>query len=278
VSGDILVLVLVSIGLIGSADFFGGVASRRSNSFAVAAWSQWAGVPVIAFVAMIVGAQYIRSDVILGLVAGAGSAVGVMALYRGFSVGSVGIVAPVASTVAAILPIFVGLATGERPSLVVGVGLSAGIVSVALVGYVPGNARLSIQSVLHGLVAGLGFGMMVLAYSATSDASGLAPAVSGRFSAAVLATLAVVVIGAPRLVQRSSLVATLLAGALAGIGMGFFVTASQQGELILVGVAVALFPAVTVTLAAMFLRDRLVLSQWVGIATAVTAVALISVG
>ena len=277
-SGDILVLVLVSIGLIGSADFFGGVASRRSNPFAVAAWSQWAGVPVIAVVAMIVGAQYIGSDVLLGLGAGAGSAVGVMALYRGFSVGSVGIVAPVASTVAAILPIIVGLATGERPSLVVGVGLGAGTVSVALVGYVPGNARLSVSGVLHGFVAGVGFGMMVLAYSATSDASGLAPAVSGRFSAAVLATAAVVVVGAPRFVERSSVVATVLAGALAGVGMGFFVTASQQGELILVGVAVALFPAVTVGLAALFLRDRLVWSQWVGIGTAVMAVALISVG
>lgn len=277
-STHVLVLVLMSIGLIGSADFFGGVASRRSSPFAVAAWSQWVGLPVIAVVSLFVGSEYLSEDVVLGLAAGAGSAVGVGALYRGFSIGSVGIVAPVASTTAAILPIVVGLLAGERPSTVVALGLIAGVGSVILVGYVPGSARLSTRSVLHGLVSGVGFGLMVLAYSGTSEASGLAPAVAGRFSAALLASIALLVVGGSKLVGRSSVVPTVLAGALAGIGMGSFVTASQQGELILVGVAVALFPAVTVVLAAVFLRDRLAVSQWFGIAAAVNAVAMISIG
>lgn len=277
-SGSVLLLVLISIGLIGSADFFGGVASRRSNPFAVAAWSQWAGVPVIIVVALLVGSEYSAADVGLGVAAGAGSALGVVALYRGFSVGSVGIVAPVASTVAAMLPILVGLSTGERPSGVVALGLVAGVGSVVLVGYVPGKAHLSTQSIVHGLISGVGFGLMVIAYAATSESSGLAPAVAGRIAAAGIATVVMLVVGAPRLVLRSSVVSTVLAGALAGVGMGFFVAASQQGELVLVGVAVALFPAVTVALAATFLHDHLATSQWVGIATAVMAVTLISLG
>lgn len=276
-SSSVLIMVMLSIGFIGGADFFGSVASRRSSPFAVAAWSQWVGVPVIAIVAIFVGSEYTAPDVVFGLVAGAGSALGVGALYRGFSVGSVGIVAPVASTVAAMVPIVVGLVTGERPSGLVALGLLAGVVSVVLVGYVPGRAKLSVSSVVHGLVAGIGFGSMVLAYAATSEASGLAPAVAGRFSAAVLATVAMIVVAAPRSVSNS-LLPTVLAGALAGIGMGFFVTASQQGELILVGVAVALFPAVTVILASVFLRERLAASQWVGIGLAVAAVATISIG
>lgn len=277
-SSGILLFVVLSIGLIGSADFFGGVASRRSNPFAVAAWSQWAGVPVIALVAVAVGSRFIGVDVALGLGAGAGSALGVGALYRGFAVGSVGIVAPVASTVAAALPIAVGLVTGERPSGLVAIGLVAGIGSVILVGYVPGDAKISTQSVVHGLVAGLGFGSMVIAYSATSELSGLAPAVAGRVSAAVLASIAMLIVAAPNRVERASVLPTILAGAFAGIGMGFFVSASQQGDLLLVGVAVALFPAVTVVLAAVFLGERLATTQWIGIATAVISVALISIG
>lgn len=277
-SADVLVLILLSIGLIGSADFFGGIASKRSNSFSVAAWSQWAGLPVIVVVAVVAGGEVLSRDVLLGLVAGTGSGVGVVALYRGFAMGSVGVVAPIAATFAAMLPIIVGLVTGERPSTLVAIGLVGGLMSVALVGYIPGSARLSVNGLVHGLVSGAGFAAMVIAYAATSDESGLTSAVSGRFAAAMIATIAMIAVGAPRRVQRNSATPTILAGALAGIGMGFFVTASQQGDLILVGVAIALFPAVTVVLAAIFLHERLAMSQWVGLVSAVVAVATISIG
>jgi len=275
---DVLVLILIAIGLIGSADFFGGIASKKSSPFAVAAWSQWVGVPIIALVAVIYGGELIGRDAALGVLAGLGSAVGVVALYRGFSIGSVGIVAPVASTVAAMLPIIIGLLTGERPSTLVAIGLVGGVVSVVLVGYVPGAARLSVASVVHGLVSGVGFAGMVVAYASTSEASGLTPAVTGRLSAAAAATLVMLVVGQSRKVKRESVIPTVLAGALAGLGMGAYITASQQGELIIVGVAIALFPAVTVVLAAIFLKEHLAMSQWLGIALAVAAVAMISVG
>lgn len=277
-SADLLFFVLLSIGLIGSADFFGGMASRRANSFSVGAISQWLGVPFVAVAALFIDSSYIAQDVAMGALAGLGSAIGVLALYRGFAVGSVGIVAPVASTVAAALPIVVGLAGGERPSAIVAGGLVLGLVSVILVGYVPGKARLSTGSIVHGLVSGAGFGLMVLAYSWTSETSGLAPAVSGRLAAAIIATVAVLIIGAPRTVPRPALLSTFLAGALAGAGIAFFVTASQQGELVIVGVAVALFPAVTVLLGSAFLKDHLAITQWIGLATAVVAIALISIG
>lgn len=275
---DILVLVLLSIGLIGSADFFGGIAAKRSSPYAVAAWSQWAGLPVIAIVAVIFGGEIIANDALLGLVAGAGSALGVVVMYRGFSVASVGVVATIAATSGAMLPIIVGLAAGERPSTIVAVGLGFGVLSVVLIGYVPGEAHLSATGVLHGMVAGSGFAAMVVSYAATSEESGLTSAVAGRVSAAVLATIAMLALGAPRQVERSAVTSTVLAGALAGLGMGFFVAASQRGELVVVGVAIAMFPAVTVVLAALFLHERLVASQWFGIVLAVSAVAMISIG
>jgi drug/metabolite transporter (DMT)-like permease len=264
--------------LIGSADFFGGIASKRSSPFAVAAWSQWVGVPVVAVIAVVIGGEVIGKDAILGALAGLGSGIGVIMLYRGFSVGSVGIVAPVASTIAAILPIVIGLLGGERPPTLVAIGLIGGVVSVALVGYIPGTASISSTSVIHGVLAGVGFAAMVIAYSSTSEASGLTPAVTGRFASASIATLVMLVAGHTKEIDRSSWLPTFLAGALAGVGMGAYITASQQGELIIVGVAIALFPAVTVILAAAFINERLAASQWIGIALAVGAVAMISIG
>jgi drug/metabolite transporter (DMT)-like permease len=277
-SADVLFMVLLSIGLVGSADFFGGIASKQASPFSVAAWSQWAGVPVIVLVALVYGGTPASEDLLLGMIAGLGSAIGVIALYRGFSVSSVGIVAPIASTVAAMLPILVGIVGGERPESLVAVGLAIGVVSVVLVGYVPGAGHLSLAGVRHGLFSGIGFSMMVVAYSRTSEESGLTSAVSGRFTSAVVATLAMIVVRAPRSIDQHVWVPTALAGILAGLGMGFFVAASQRAELIVVGMAIALFPAVTVVLAAIFLKERLAPSQWVGITFAVLAVSLISVG
>ena len=273
-----MLLILISIGLIGSADFFGGIAAKKSSPFAVAAWSQWVGLPVIAVVAVFVGGEIIAKDAALGLAAGVGSGVGVIMLYRGFSVGSVGIVAPVAATVAAILPIVVGLALGERPTTLAAIGLVGGVLSVVLVGYIPGSASISLTSVVHGVLSGVGFAGMVIAYAATSEASGLTPAVTGRLAASLIATVVLMIAGHARRLERTSWMPTFLAGALAGVGMGAYITASQQGELILVGVAIALFPAVTVVLAALFLHERLVISQWIGLALAVAAVSLISIG
>jgi drug/metabolite transporter (DMT)-like permease len=277
-TADVLFMVLLSIGLVGSADFFGGIASKQASPFSVAAWSQWAGVPVIVLVALVYGGTPASEDLLLGMIAGLGSAIGVIALYRGFSVSSVGIVAPIASTVAAMLPILVGIVAGERPESLVAVGLAIGVVSVVLVGYVPGAGHLSLAGVSHGLFSGVGFAMMVVAYSRTSEESGLTSAVSGRLTSAVVATLAMIVVRAPRSIDRHVWVPTALAGILAGLGMGFFVAASQRAELIVVGMAIALFPAVTVVLAAIFLKERLAPSQWIGIAFAVLAVSLISVG
>ena len=228
--------------------------------------------------ALVYGGTPTTEDLALGLVAGLGSAIGVVALYRGFSVSAVGIVAPIASTVAAMLPILIGIIGGERPESVVAVGLMVGLVSVVLVGYVPGAGHLSLSGITHGVVSGVGFAMMVVAYSRTSEASGLTSAVSGRFASAVVATVAMLVVGAPRSIERHVWVPTALAGGLAGLGMGFFVAASQRADLILVGMAIALFPAVTVVLAAIFLKEHLARSQWLGIVFAVVAVALISIG
>jgi drug/metabolite transporter (DMT)-like permease len=86
------------------------------------------------------------------------------------------------------------------------------------------------------------------------------------------------IVGAPRVIDRHVWLPTALAGGLAGLGIGFFVAATQRADLILVGMAIALFPAVTVVLAATFLKERLAASQWVGIVFAVVAVALISIG
>lgn len=277
-SGTEIALVAVATVLVGSADFFGGLASRRSDPIAVAAWSQGVGVPAIAAVAAVVGGEWIARDLGLGAIAGMGSAVGVSFLYLGFARSSVGVVAPTAATVAAALPIVVGIAGGERPEGIVALGLVLGVVAIGLVGYVPGDRRHTLLGLGMGLVSGVGFGTMVIAYAATDADSGLWSAVSGRFVAACLAALAVALLRSEWRLSSDARVATGLAGGLAAFGMAAFVTVSQTADLIVLGVALGLFPTVTVVLAALVLRDPMRRSQWLGVACAAVAVTLISLG
>jgi drug/metabolite transporter (DMT)-like permease len=262
--------------LIGTADFFGGIASRRSAPLTVAAWSRVTGLPVIVAVALVAGGDAISRDIIFGGIAGLGSAIGVAALYRGFSRGAVGVVAPTASITAAVVPIFAGLIESERPSLLVSVGLVLAVVSSLLVAYVPHESAFSTEGLVHGVVAGAAFGVMAIMYSFTTAASGLWPAVSGQVSGSVLAVIVVLVAGTGWKIATSNRVPPVLAGVLGALGVGAFVAASQTTELIMLAVVLALFPTVTVVLAAVFLKERLTLSQWMGVATAGCAVVLIS--
>lgn len=273
-----LTLVAISTLFIGAADAFGGHASRRAAPFSVAAWSQAIGVPVVVVGAVLIGGELIAQDLAFGVAAGCGSALGVVFLYRGFRVASIGIVAPIASSVAAVVPIALGLASGERPSMLVALGIGLAVMSIFLVSYVRPGGGFSLVGITHGLMSGVGFGLMVVSYAATSEASGIWSAVTGRTTAALLATAAVFVFKAVPSIPREVRASTALAGILAAIGMIAFVTVSQTADLIVLGVTLGLFPTTTVVFAALFLKDRLAPWQWAGIATAATAVTLISIG
>lgn len=273
-----LLLIAAAVLLIGGADVLGGLASRTSPPLAVTAWSQAAGLPVVLVVAVAVGGEFIGRDMMLGAAAGLGSALGVAALYRGFSVSNVGIVAPVAATTAAIVPIGVGLLSGERPSAIVLAGLLLALVSVFVVSYIPGDGGHALAAVGHGVVSGLGFGFMVFAYAATSPESGLWSLVAGRTTASLIPAIVLVIVGVSWRIARSVRLATALTGILASLGLAAFVAASQSTDLIFLGVALGLFPTTTVVLAAIFLKDKLAWWQWFGIAGAALSVALISIG
>ncbi len=271
-----VLLIAVATVFIGSADLFGGVAARRSSPLASAAWSQALGVPVLLVVALIVGGELIGRDLLFGLAAGCGAAVGVGALYIGFTKAAMGVVAPTAATVAAGVPIIVGLVGGERPSAPGVIGLALAVVAIVAVGFVPGE-RPTLAGIAFGGASGVGFGTMVIAYAATTSDSGLWSAVVGRSTAALLAGVAVVAMRTDWRLTFDARVPAALSGVLAALGMAAFVTVSQTADLVVLGVALGLFPTMTVLLAAVFLKERLAPTQWAGVALAATAVALISV-
>lgn len=275
-----IALAVLAALLIGSADFFGGIAARRGHVNAVALWSQLLGTVAVLAAALTVTGDPAGQDLLWGAAAGIGSGLGVLFLYLGFTVARVGVVATVAAVTAASIPVSAAIVAGERPSGVTWAGLLLGIGAIGLVSYAPraggqGNSRLGL---LLGLAAGLAFGFMVIAYDAAGDGAGLWPVVPARVSAGVLLAVVALAMSRPLLPIRATWGPVITSGTLAALGLAAFVAATQRAELAAVAVIVGLFPAVTVVLAATFLHERLRPTQIGGVIAALVAITLIAAG
>src|SRR3954451_7796888 len=116
----------------GVGDFLGGLQSRRMPVVAVVLGSQLAGLALVAVIVAIRGTAPPGGDfLVYAALSSVGGIVGLTAFYKALSIGAMGVVAPLSST-AAVIPLVVGLATGDRPSALQGMGVAVAILGVLL--------------------------------------------------------------------------------------------------------------------------------------------------
>ena len=280
-----IVLALAAAALYGLSDFAGGVVSRRASVWGVAIVTQVTAVVALGALTMLQPGSPTRADLAWGALAGVGTGVGTGFLYRGLSAGRMGVVAPLSAVGAALLPVIVGIVTGERPQLLTLLGIACAFPAIWLVSTstdtpdVAGQAegRLN-EDVANGLLAGLGFGLMFSALGQVPESAGLAP-----LAMAELSSVAAVVILAMAM-RQSWLPASraawngVVVGALAAAATICFLFATQSGLLAVASVLSSLYPAVTVLLAAVVLHERIHRRQGVGLALTLAAVALVATG
>lgn len=275
----VFLLSLCSAIAYGLSDFVGGVLSRRASVWAVAATSQaTAAVLALGLIATNVGEPR-SGDLLWGVLAGIGSGAGNVFIYRGLAGGRMAVVAPLSAIAAAGVPVLVGLFGGERPGALPVVGVLTALPAIWLVSNGGSGLRdASRADVVNGLLAGLGFGAQFSALGQVREQAGLTPlAVSQVVSVVAIVMGAVVLSGSwlPR--DRFSRLGAV-AGLLAGIATVCFQLAVRYGLLSLAAVVTSLYPAVTVLLAALILRERIGRAQGVGLALALMAIALIASG
>jgi drug/metabolite transporter (DMT)-like permease len=275
-----VVLALVSAVAVGSADFFGGLAARRDHVLRVIAWSQAIGVPLALLLAFLLPGEASARALAWGGASGVVNLVGVGALYRGFQVGRVSVVAPLSAVVAAAVPILVGFGVGDRPGLPAWLGFVVGLAAIALIS-IGSNAAAGTASqlgVIHGIVAGMGFAGLFVLLDLAGDTAGIWPLVTGRFTAALLAGGAALLGGTGLALHPDARPPALGAGVLAAVGNGAFLVAVQTGLLSVVAVVTSLYPAATVLWARLVLDEHIARHQGLGLAMALVAIALIVSG
>ena len=277
-SASVVVFGLASAAAWGSADFGGGLASRRAPLFGVVLLSQVGGM-AFAF-----GLALLRRepppaplDVGWSLLAGVLGAVGILGLYGGLAVGRMSVVAPVTGVLAAIVPVMAGVILEGLPHAVVLLGIAFALAAVVLVSRLPGEAggRSGIEL---ALASGLALGLFNVVISRVDDRLVFGPLTIVR--AAEAATVVLVVLATRRPVRLPA----ALAPAVVGIGLldmtgnAGFLFAQQSGPLAVASILSSLYPVTTLLLAALVLHERLTRTHAVGIAAAVGGIVLIGVG
>lgn len=237
---------------------------------------------LLGLLAVGVGGTITTPAVVWGLLCGVSQAFGVWWFYAALGTGPISVVSPLTAVLVAGVPVGVGLALGEQPGVIAGVGIVLALIAVVLVSREATDEdvrphRFTTTVAWLTVGSGLAFGLnFVLIHQAPVDAR-LWPLFFARLSATGVVLVAAVVTGnlhAPRgFPLRLALLAALLDTG-ANVAM---LLALQASMLSLAGVLMSLYPAATVLLAIVVLRERVTRWQVVGMVLALAAVAMISV-
>jgi drug/metabolite transporter (DMT)-like permease len=262
----------------GLSDFVGGVASRRTSVWPVALLACTGALLGSAVLALAVPGDPQRSDLLWGALAGLGSGAGTAFLYRGFAGGRMGVVAPVSAVGAAVVPLAAGILGGERPQALAWVGLVVALPAIWLVSREPGVAiRAGAPGLVDGVLAGLGFGLLFAAMGQVPTSSGYWPLTLTQAVSLVSVTLASLALGGDPRPRHLAEAWGLLAGLLASLAVLGFLLATERGLLSISAVLTSLYPAATVLLASLVLREPVHRAQAVGLALCAVTVVCVAV-
>jgi drug/metabolite transporter (DMT)-like permease len=266
----------------GASDFAGGYGSRRANAFVLTAFSHlcaFALMLVIAFAEH--GAFPNRASIVWAMAAGAIGGFSIAVFYRALASGHMGLAAPVGALLGAAIPTLVDIALEGAPSRWSILGFALAILAIWLIARpeAPGENDESghPKGVAAAALAGVGFaGFYLCIHQATGSPTWVA-AIS-RIGSFIATSIAILATRAPLQLNRSATTFGALAGCLDIIGDALFILASQHGRLDEAVVITSLYPAVTVLLARIVLKEHFSRWKFVGLLAALAAVPLIAAG
>jgi drug/metabolite transporter (DMT)-like permease len=288
----------------GISDFVGGLSARRVKAITVLTYSYPVGaLLMIALLPFFPGPISVPT-LLWGVAGGVCGFVGVLLMYTALALAPMNVISPVTAVCTAVVPIIAGVVAGERPSVLAWSGIALGLAAVMLISRSPdpldpldrlddpetgreasssqpagaaaARHSASTKAIVLALVAGIGFGGYFICLSRADTDSGLWPVVLARVSSSLLAFPVALRMGAMTRLRGSILGLAAIAGTLDAGANLFFLLAARDGYLSLASVITALYPAGTVALAMIVLKERTSWAQRGGFAIAGAAVLLLT--
>ncbi|WP_370508827.1 EamA family transporter [Mycobacterium sp. SA01] len=277
-----ILLALASAIGYGVSDFVGGIAARRVAALRVVLVSYPVAMVLLGILAVVFGGTISTPAVVWGLLCGVSQAFGVWWFYAALGSGPISVVSPLTAVLVAAVPVSVGLAMGEQPGVIAGVGTVLALIAVVLVSRQATDedvrphkftAAVAWLTVGSGLAFGLNF---VLLHQAPADAH-LWPLFFARVSATAIVLLVAAFSGNFHAPRGFPLKMAVFAALLDTVSNVATLLALQATMLSVASVLMALYPAATVLLAIVVLRERVTRWQVLGMVMALVAVGMISV-
>ncbi|TPW77578.1 EamA family transporter [Schumannella soli] len=295
----------------GSADFVGGLSGRRLPVPVVTALSATTGLIVLLVIGVpILGGTWSTGAVLWGGLSAITSATALPLLYAALARGPMSIISPLTALLGAMVPMVWGLLQGDRLGPMGPVALVVALIAVVLVGFVPPGrdpadptkrlpiVRPTVPALLLALVAGVLIGVIVVLLDQTPHDSGILPLLVNRIGMVVILGVASAIL-LTRMRARARAANAAGAASVEGVRVfsGFtprtiaFASAAglldttantlilsglRIGDVSVVGVLTAMYPAGTILLASVLLRERIAPVQWIGLVLALGAAALLA--
>lgn len=278
-------IALLSSAVWGTADFVGGLWTKRFHPVQVVAYSQLGGL--IAALMFFVGVSLwgTHGDAgwstwgVWGIGAGLTGATGLLTLYAALSSGTMGVVSPI-TAMGAIVPVVLGLLRGEAWSFPVGAGLAVALLGAVLASGPELSGDVGRRPVLLASIAAVAFGFSLYCMDGGGrhDLSGTMLAMRCGSLSVLLPLLFALRrrgVATTPLTRRDVVVLPLL-----GVGdltaNALFAAASALGQVSMISVLGSLYPVATLVLARVVLGERLRAVQLFGVALTVVGVILVT--
>lgn len=261
----------------GTGDFSGGVATRRTNQYQVLAYATLSGL-VIMLLGMLLLGETLPSlkGSLWSMAAGVSGALGIVALYRGLSLGRIVLVAPMAAVIGAALPVVFSAFTAGLPSVTQLLGFATGLLGIWFTSREPvGPSRISREEILLSVAAGFGFGGFFILIALGAESGLFAPLAIAK-GAALLLALSILMLRGEGLPSLGGNLIALLAGVFDAGGNWFFLLAEQFTRIDIAAVLSSMYPVMTVFLAHLMLKENVSPLHWTGVGLCILAIALIS--
>ena len=265
----------------GVADFFGGLASRRSSAVSVVLLAQLVAGSGVLVIAPLVSEFPGASDFAWGAVAGVAGVAGLVIFYHALATTRIGVSAPVTAVFGTGTPVLFGILDGERPASLAWFGVILALIAIVLIAFPTGETTSELsgttRAVAYGVVSGVGFGIFAVCITRTSDGSGIWPLVGARGTSVAMLILVA-------LAWRRPMIPKEARGMAVGAGVGdmvsnaLFLFAVRQGYLSLISVIMAMYPVATVGLARFVLQERIGRVQAAGFGVGAVAMTLVVLG
>lgn len=261
----------------GSADFTGGMATRRRDQYQVLVLFALSGLGILVIAAVVFHESFPSwNGVFWAALAGLTGLVGIAALYKGLSIGESAVVAPTSAVIGAGLPVAFGFLTQGLPDPIRLVGFVLAFAGIWIVSQTStektGEHR---RGFLLAVIGGFGFAGFMICMSRVDSAKVFTPLIVAR-SMVVLGSWAMLLLKKTIFPAVRGNWISVLAGVLDAGGNIFFMLAKHFTRLDTAVVLSSLYPAATVILTGLILKERISLKQWGGVIVCLAAIVLIT--